>query len=125
VAYYNYLKEFNRAEINTSVTVKYKEVESLLNSCLAIDHYRNAINANFDKRRDVFRELKMDQNDRNLTITKFDKLSSTSASEIKNLSKEISKYLELKSQESWLSYLIREKESQSDGDLEELKRSKE
>ncbi len=67
----------------------------------------------------------MDQNDRNLTITKFDKLSSTSASEIKNLGKEISKYLDLKSQESWLNYLIREKESQSDGDLEELKQSKE
>lgn len=53
----------------------------------------------------------MDLNDRNLTISKFDKLSSSSASEIKNLSKEISKYLELKSQESWLNYLIREKES--------------
>lgn len=67
----------------------------------------------------------MDQNDRSLAITKFDKLSSSSASEIKNLSKEISKYLELKSQESWLNYLVREKESQSEGDIEELRGSKE
>jgi hypothetical protein len=67
----------------------------------------------------------MDQNDRTLTISKFDKLSSSSASEIKNLSKEIGKYLELKSQESWLNYLIREKESQSEGDIEELRGSKE
>lgn len=40
----------------------------------------------------------MDGEDRNLAITKFDKLSSCSASEIKNLSKEMNKYLELKSQ---------------------------
>jgi hypothetical protein len=66
----------------------------------------------------------MDKNDRNLTITKFDKLSSTSASEIKNLSKEVNKYLELKSEESWLNYLIREKEGEVESNIEELKKSK-
>jgi hypothetical protein len=60
----------------------------------------------------------MDQYDRNLDITQFDRLSSTSASEIKNLSKEVNKYLELKSQESWLSYLIRQKEMEVQSDLE-------
>jgi hypothetical protein len=53
-----------------------------------------------------------------LDITQFDRLSSTSASEIKNLSKEVNKYLELKSQESWLSYLIRQKEMEVQSDLE-------
>ena len=35
----------------------------------------------------------MDQDDRNLAITKFDKLSANTACEIKNLSKEVNKYL--------------------------------
>lgn len=112
------MKEFNKSEIHTAVTAKYKEAESLLSYCLTLDNYRNAINSNFERRRDIFKELKMDKDDRNLTITKFDKLSSSSASEIKNLNKEINKYLELKSEESWLSFLIREKEMEPQGEIE-------
>ena len=104
--------------------MKYKEIEELLNFCLAIDHYRNAINGNFEKRRDIFKELNLDKNDRNLAITKFDHLSNCSASQIKNLRKEVEKYLDLKADESWLNYLIKEKEGDSDSNIEQLKKGR-
>jgi len=80
------------------VTERYKEVEPVLAYCLALDRYRTVINANFDRRRDIFKELDTDQDDRILAITEFDKVSEATAAEVKNLEKEINKYLELISQ---------------------------
>ena len=46
-AYLAFFKEFNKAEINSQVLVRYREVESLLSFCLTLDNYRNAVNGNF------------------------------------------------------------------------------
>ncbi len=80
------------------MTDRYKEVEPILTYCLSLDRYRTVINANFDRRREIFKELDNDEEDRILSITEFDKVSEATASEVKNLEKEINKYLELISQ---------------------------
>lgn len=59
-----------------------------------------------------------------MAITKFDHLSNCSASQIKNLRKEVEKYLDLKADESWLNYLIKEKEGDSDSNIEQLKKGR-
>lgn len=98
MAYYNYFKSFKKSDISTKVTDCYKEAEPILSYCLEIDNYRTAIIANFDKRREIFKELEVDKADRTLTITEFDKVSAASAAQVRNLDKEMNKYYELKSE---------------------------
>ena len=52
-------------------------------------------------------------------------MSSLAAASIKNLNKEIGKYLELKGEASWLSHLIQEKEKEHGSDLDDLKKKQE
>lgn len=84
---------------------------------MAIDSYRTTINANFEQRREIFKELHFDKDDRNVTVTDFDKMSAATASKIHNLNKVINKYLDLQSDLNWLNHLIKEKQKESSSDL--------
>lgn len=52
-------------------------------------------------------------------MTNFDKMLNSTVTEIKHLNNEYKKYLQLKSEQSWLEYLIRQKESEGSSKIEQ------
>jgi hypothetical protein len=79
--------------LKNDITEIFQKIEPLLVIYLNLNNYRTAINANFDQRREIFQDLCLDKEDRNIRMTNFDKMLNSTVTEIKHLNNEYKKYL--------------------------------
>ena len=110
MAYYNYVSEYKNKPLNTEISKEYDELQTLVNVVMIANEHRKKINANFDRRREIMYafDLPIGQPCK----TELDKVLEKACIECRELATEYANYIQLKSNESWLTELKKQKNMQ-------------
>lgn len=77
------MSEYKQNEVKTEITEKYNSLKGLIEIYTTLNEYREAINVNFDKRRNLMKKVGLDF--KCLVVTELDKFLATTALEIRNM----------------------------------------
>ena len=115
LAYYSYISEYKNKPLNSEVAKEFERLQPLLEVLKETNIHRNKMNQNFDKRREImYLVYEKKQGDINQPVkTDFDVLLELAVTECDELITEYQKYVELKSSESWLGFLLKQKVDQA------------